>query len=158
MICPSLATGPSAKQRAQGMPGVWLHPQPCVRIWKAHKRSHRRRSRNIDIPCAMVLTGYIVRAPARPAFVSPSPALHRSARLAPAARAPGPHAFVVRKLTRIVSARGPRPSHPKSNVRDDASAPLGRAGMEDNRSEFFRKTEVKIFCAGGLDLRQRRFR
>jgi hypothetical protein len=29
-----------------------------------------------DIPCAMVLTGYVVLAPVRPAFVSPSPADH----------------------------------------------------------------------------------
>ena len=67
---------PPKAERAQGMPGVWLHPQPCVRSERAHKRSHYRRSRNIDIPCAMVLTAYIVRAPARPAFVSPSPAHH----------------------------------------------------------------------------------
>src|SRR5579871_3295301 len=63
-------------------------------------------SRNIDIPCAMVLTGYVVRAPVRPAFVSPSPAhlgasgpkgrRRQSASLAPATRAPGPHAFAVR--------------------------------------------------------------
>ena len=38
------------------MPGVLLHPQPCVRMEEAHKRSHHRSSRNIDIPCAMVLT------------------------------------------------------------------------------------------------------
>jgi hypothetical protein len=54
------------------MPGVLLHPQPCVRVKKAHKRIHHRSSRNIDIPCAMVLTGYVVLAPVRPAFVSPS--------------------------------------------------------------------------------------
>jgi hypothetical protein len=29
-----------------------------------------------DIPCATVLTGYVVLAPVRPAFVSPSPADH----------------------------------------------------------------------------------
>ncbi len=55
------------------MPGVLLHPQPCVRMEEAHKCIHHRSSRNIDIPCAMVLTAYIVRAPVRPAFVSPSP-------------------------------------------------------------------------------------
>ena len=38
------------------MPGVLLHPQPCVRMEEAHKHSHHRSSRNIDIPCAMVLT------------------------------------------------------------------------------------------------------
>jgi hypothetical protein len=55
---------------------------------KAHKHSHYRYRRNIDIPCAMVLTAYIVRAPVRPAFVSPSLAHHRGASLAPATRAP----------------------------------------------------------------------
>jgi hypothetical protein len=71
------------------------HSLMC-KMEKAHERSHYRRSRSIGIPCAMVLTGYVVLAPVRPAFVSPSLALHRSASLAPAARAPGPHAFAVR--------------------------------------------------------------
>jgi hypothetical protein len=39
---------PSLKKRAQGMPGVVLHPQPCVQNWKTHKQSHYRSSRNID--------------------------------------------------------------------------------------------------------------
>jgi len=38
------------------MPGVVLHPQPCVRMEKHTSLSHHRSSRNIDIPCAMVLT------------------------------------------------------------------------------------------------------
>jgi hypothetical protein len=45
------------------MPGVLLHPQPCVRMEEAHKRSHHRSSRNIDIPCAMVFTAYLRALP-----------------------------------------------------------------------------------------------
>jgi hypothetical protein len=37
------------------MPGVSLHPQPRVQGDK-HTSRHHRCSRNIDIPCAMVLT------------------------------------------------------------------------------------------------------
>jgi hypothetical protein len=120
----------SREERAQGMPGVWLHPQPCVRIKKAHKHSHHRYRRNIDIPCAMVLTAYIVRAPARPAFVSPSLAHHRSASLAPASRAPGPHALAVRVATLVlrrfasIASRAPRvvtiAIRPSSSRRDES--------------------------------------
>src|SRR5579871_4693221 len=63
---------------------------------KAHERSHYRLSQNTGIPCAMVLTGSCVLAPVRPAFVSPSPAESPPTGLAPATRAPGPHAFAVR--------------------------------------------------------------
>ena len=45
------------------MPGALPHPQPCVRMEEAHKRSHHRSSRNIDIPCAMVFTAYLRALP-----------------------------------------------------------------------------------------------
>ena len=150
MICPSLDLDvPLKKQRAQGMPGVWLHPQPCVRMKKAHKHSHYRSRRNIDIPCAMVLTGYVVLAPVRPAFVSPSFAHHRSASLAPAARAPGRHAFAVRgpHLSSFDAARVHR-IPPRD--RDDAFAPRIETGcrkkdhivLKNGNKIFFDKTEI----------------
>jgi len=43
---------------------------------KAHERRHARFSQSTRIPCAMVLTAYVVLAPVRPAFVSPSLADH----------------------------------------------------------------------------------
>ena len=68
-----------------------------------------------DIPCAMVLTAYVVRAPARPAFVSPSLAESRPAGLTPATRASGPHAFAVR-INAARRATSTRPSHPALHV------------------------------------------
>src|SRR5215475_12324418 len=62
----------------------------------------------------MVLTAYGVRAPERPAFVSPSPADSSSADLAPATRAPGPHALAVRFTSHVwrrsasIASRAPR--------------------------------------------------
>jgi len=50
------------------MPGVELHPQPCVRSKEAHKQSHHRCSRHIDIPCAMVLTLIFVLSPVSMTF------------------------------------------------------------------------------------------
>src|SRR5579871_179822 len=102
--------------------------------------SHYRSSHLTGIPCAMVLTAYIVRAPARPAFVSPSPA-HLSTSgpkadvaictsLAPATRAPGPHAFAVRRPAHTSSA--PPASiafHP--NIPDVRETPLD-SRMEQN--------------------------
>jgi hypothetical protein len=79
------------------MPGVWLHPQPCVQMEKAHKCSHYRRSRDTDIPCATVLTAYLVLTPERPGFVvSVAPRVVDLRDLAPAAGAPDLHAFAVR--------------------------------------------------------------
>jgi hypothetical protein len=81
-----------------------------------------------DIPCAMVLTAYGVRAPARPAFVSPSSADSSSANLAPATRAPGPHALAVRITSHV--RRGDRVHCiPRPTSGDDwPNAPLGRGG------------------------------
>src|SRR6516165_12333580 len=85
----------SLKKRAQGMPGVVLHPQPCVRMEKHTSLSHHRSSRNIDIPCAMVLTllrallgvhDFLVTVVCKSSF----------ANLTPAQGAPGPHDFAVR--------------------------------------------------------------
>ena len=81
---------------------------PMCEIEEAHELKSLQVSRTTDLPCAMVVAAYIVRTPERPAFVSPSPAgisawraregRHRHpASLAPATRAPGPHAFAVRK-------------------------------------------------------------
>src|SRR5215472_13468467 len=92
---------------------------------KAHEHSHYRSSRVTGIPCAMVLTGSCVLAPVRPAFVSPSPAESPSADLAPAARAPGPHAFAVRVHAARL-ATYPRPSH--SIPRSWRSRPAPRLG------------------------------
>jgi hypothetical protein len=44
------------EKRAQGMPGAWPHPQPCVQRVKAHKLEVTTgRPKHSGIPCAMVL-------------------------------------------------------------------------------------------------------
>src|SRR5262249_54394976 len=99
----------------------------------------------------MVLTSYIVRAPVRPAFVSPSPADSSSANLAPAARAPGPHAFAVRNW-RASSKRDTHVHRIPPHDRDDAFAPLHRGGMRTTDHDFT-KFGSEIFFATGLDKR-----
>src|SRR6201999_4126201 len=97
----------------------------------------------------MVLTAYVVRAPARPAFVSPSPAHHRSASLAPATRAPGPHAFAVRMVSHVlryfasIASRAPR------------LVTTGRTPLLSRRDIvtiiiILRKTEAEYFSRNGL--------
>jgi hypothetical protein len=97
----------------------------------------------------MVLTSYVVLAPVRPAFVSPSLALHRGTSLAPATRAPGPHAFAVRFLHRSSNdAIGVHRIPPHD--RDDAFAPLAGTGCRyDNHN--FRENGSRIFFSRGLD-------
>jgi hypothetical protein len=107
----------------------------------------------------MVLTAYIVRAPARPAFVSPSPAHHRSTSLAPATRAPGPHAFAVR-ITRLrqrlrraehrTSDDALRPSHPASRFVTTARTPLVSRRDVVTIIIILRKTEEEYFSRDGL--------
>ena len=41
-IYPSSGSHRPPKERAQGMPGAWPHPQPRVRKQKAHEHSHHR--------------------------------------------------------------------------------------------------------------------
>ena len=74
----------------------------------------------------------------------------RPAKLDTSVGVSGPHDFAVRsRLTRPVKPK--RPSHPAPNVRDDASAPLGRAGMGDT-DHIFPKNGRHIFFARRLDI------
>ena len=105
------------------MPGVWLHPQPCVRMEEAHKLKslqakpkHRHSLRDgVNGLCRARPgeTGFCVTVALRIICTS----------LAPATRAPGRHAFVVRSRTARLTMQS-RPSHPASYVRDDREAPL----------------------------------
>jgi hypothetical protein len=126
------------------MPGVVLHPQPCVRMAKAHKRSHHRRSRNIDIPCAMAYRLIFALSSVSMTFFS-----HRRQqiiyRLSTSPGVPGPHAFAVRinraRRTRCRVHRIPRPT-----LVTIAKRPLARTGRRDETT-YFRKTEVRNFRA-----------
>jgi hypothetical protein len=111
------------KQRVQGMPGASAAPIASHPMETRTRVSHYRLTESIGIPCAMVLTGYVVRAPVRPAFVSPSPAVIEPPAwhlpLGCQAHTPSPSANPP-----PVKPTYQRPSHPASNVRDDAYAPL----------------------------------
>jgi hypothetical protein len=103
-------------------------------------------SRTTGVPCAMVLTGYVVLAPVRPAFVSPSLVPHRDANLAPATGAPGPHAFAVRLCAARRTAHS-RPSPPASTS-VTTRPPLNRGGMGGG-NHHFTKNGRDIFSRGG---------
>ncbi len=61
----SCVTFPSKKQRAQGMPGARAHPQPRMRIKKAHElQSPQVRRKRSGIPCANGFNGYSTLSPA----------------------------------------------------------------------------------------------
>jgi hypothetical protein len=97
----------------------------------------------------MVLTGSCVCAPARPAFVSPSPAEITSADLTPATRASGPHAFAVRvHVARLATLPASIASQPAFVA--IATRPLwdGTGGLKSliwgRRQVNFCKTELLI--------------
>jgi hypothetical protein len=123
------------------MPGVSLHPQPRVQGDK-HTSRHHRCSRNIDIPCAMVLT--LLRA---------LPGVHDLlvtvacriiiCKLSASPGARGPHDLAVRNRIARLTTRS-RPSHPASNTRDDREAPLLRERDKDYDKQNFAKTEEKF--------------
>src|SRR5262249_50269256 len=102
------------------------------------------------IPCAMVLTAYLVLTSERPGFVvSVAARIVDPQDLAPATGAPGPHALAVRIPVARLATRT-RPSHPAPNVRGDREAPLSRARDAERQSRF-PKTGRRIFLREGLD-------
>jgi len=114
------------------MPGALLHPQPCVQMQKAHKRIHHRSSRSIDIPCAMVLTGYVVLSPVSVTLLVTVALRNVSQDLAPAQgcqdHTPLPSAATVHRLRTCRVHRIPRPTFgddwpyaPLQSRRDDGN-------------------------------------
>jgi hypothetical protein len=112
-------------ERAQGMPGVWPHPQPCVQNKKAHKLVTTGKPKQSGTPCAMVYR-LIPSSPRRSAFLSPSSAMSSHRKLDIGVEISGPRGFTVREW-RIRLLRYSRPSLPASNVDDDAQRPSYRA-------------------------------
>ena len=113
---------PSSRTEGAGNAGCGLHP------WSACNKKARGRTTGsagaAGIPCAMVLTAYIVLSPVRPGFVVTVALRHISQSEAPASgrqdHTTSPSAIC------CSSHNTPRPSHPASNVRDDREAPLLR--------------------------------
>jgi hypothetical protein len=113
------------KQRAQGMPGAQPHPQPRVRMKKAHEQSHHRYAETFR---HSLRDGFTVSFALSPEtglsclrhwrdVKTSSPTWHqrrdaRTTRL----RRPLSVAFVF--------SREKRPPHPVPNVRDDRETPL----------------------------------
>jgi hypothetical protein len=89
-----------------------------------------RISQTSGIPCAMVLTVYVVLSSGT-GLSCPRRLVDHPAKLSASVGAPGPHAFTVRLgivRRRDTRAATPlRPSHPAANVRDDREAPLFKA-------------------------------
>jgi hypothetical protein len=114
------ANRPSLPQRAQGKPGAGRTRSLACEDLGTPAKSLQVRPMRPGLPCATVLTAYLVLSPERPACLSPSPAGYRPADLAPAAGAPG--------HTPLPSAKSPfvranelhagalRPSHPALHV------------------------------------------
>jgi hypothetical protein len=64
---------PSSRQRAQETPGVEPHPQPCVRMKKAHKQSHHRQGQIIRRFLHDWFTAYSALSPVIGFFVTVIP-------------------------------------------------------------------------------------
>jgi hypothetical protein len=132
---------PRKKKRAQGMPGDDLtHGPPATR--KAGGSHHRFGRINRH----SLRNGFNRLCRARPGetgFCVTVACRSSSANLAPATRAPGRHAFVVRNL-RASSKRTRRVHRIPPHDRDDAFAPLVEAGRQIN-APILGKTEAKYF-------------
>ena len=133
------------------MPGARAHPQPHMRIKKAHElQSPQVRRKRSGIPCANGFNGFLRALLGDRAFLPPSPD-GSSHKLDASVGAPGPHDFAVRlKCTRQLHRK--RPSHPALHVRDDRDTPLlmrgGTAGISNAVSS---KRRSGIFFSEGLD-------
>jgi len=101
---------PSKNKRAQGRPGASAHPRP-VCIGSKHTVVTTGGAGSSGLPCAMVLTAYIVLSPGTglscPRHFRELP----SRKLSASVGALGPHDFAVRESVARL-ATPPRPPHP----------------------------------------------
>jgi hypothetical protein len=158
-------------KRAQGTPGARCTRSPLCKGRKHRGRSHRYPG-TPGIPCAMVLTAYVVLSPVTGLFchrrlriwnVRARLGRHASAKLDASVGASGPHDFAVRDnisrpracdrsqifrpaLQSIARSTLPRPPHPAPNVRDDHDTPLSRAGMGKVLKMIWGERKGKYFC------------
>jgi hypothetical protein len=108
--------------------------------------SHYRRSRNVDIPCAMGRQ-LIARSPRCPGLLVTVACEIVSRGLDPGVGGSGPHAFAVR--TRQHSSNAPRASIASRPAFVTTRPPL-LPGRDKRISDMiFRKTEEKYFCEKG---------
>ena len=128
MICPSSAKAITLEvQRAQGMPVLRTHPQPCVQVKKARKQVTTGTPKRSGIPCAMVLR-LLRDLPGVPGLIAPVARewLHG---LDPSVGGPGPHDLTVRAGALRLLAHRARPSHPAPRVMTIAIRPSVERGM-----------------------------
>jgi len=112
---------PQLKEGA-GNAGCPLHPQPCVRMKKAHKQVTTGTPNNPTFP-ARRCYGFLRALSGDRALLPPSLRRINPAKLDASVGASGPHDFF-RPLWLRSSLKPWRPSHPALNVRDDREAPL----------------------------------
>jgi len=150
----------SSLQRTEGTgnAGRAMHPQPCVRNEKAHKRSHHRFTGFTPaFPARMVLTASFV--------LSPETGLcclrHRRKilrRFSASVGAPRPHDFAVREwCIRLVHRQ--RPPHPAPTLVTMANVPLIEAGWRGILKVICPTTQGQFFrvMAGRSDQLERIF-
>jgi hypothetical protein len=120
-------TRPPQKTEAQGMPGAWPHPQPCVRKVKAHNHSHHRLAEHFrhslrdgfTVSSALSLVIGLSCHHHQRGVSGPLGPTSPSRRFDSGVEESGPHGFAVRGAC-FRQAHAPRPSHPALHVRDDA--------------------------------------
>ena len=121
---------PSMRKRAQGMPGVLLHPQPCVRM-KKHTSKSLQAKPNKRHSLRDGVNAYIRALPGVRDVLVTVVCKIITCRLSASPGAPEPHDFVVRDLPRSSHALS-RPSHPAPRfVTIGRSAPLVGAGRRE---------------------------
>ena len=117
------------------MPGVVLHPQPCVRIEEAHKLKSLQVSRNKRHSLRDGVNAYLRALPGVHDLLVTVASKIITCRLGTSPGVPGPHAFAVRVRTARLSMR-PRPSHPASRLVTIAMRPSYRGRMSRGDHRF----------------------
>ena len=146
---------PGPRREGAGSTGCWPHPRAlrakksalCARKQRQGSRNNRHSLRN-----GLRLIRDLLGAPGFRATV----AARMSARLDPSIGGSGPHDFAVR-IARASSCALMRPSQSRTNVRDEASAPLRERGTAYINHDF-QKYGRGIFLPGGLDISRTIFR
>jgi hypothetical protein len=134
--------------KGAGNAGCPLHPQPRVRIEKAHERSHHRYAETLRHSPRDGFNGLFRALPGDRALLPSSSAQGSPPRkLDASVGASGPHDFAVRiSIARL--AKPSRPPHPAPNVRDDREAPLLSRRDDASKPRFLISRNTNIFARG----------
>lgn len=153
MGCPSVKrrTPPSVTVEGAGRLDAPSHPRPaCNKKTPQVRRKHRHSLRN-----GLRLIRALLGAPCSLATVTRAAPPGRAG-LTPASGGRD-HTILPSASVALVSRSRKRPSLPASTCVTTRPPLFGRAGMSATNHRL-PKNGRRIFCAGGLDLRRRRFR